>query len=237
MRCCCCLICDVASSLHLFVADFTFVAAQNTKGMLTNPMDYSSDEFEILTDDEQASVGAASVCRSVRTTTSKSTSSGTRSRLPHNVEKQLLLDIEQNGGIVFIARKKGQGLSDLLHKVNRKIYGNRGDDIRRKIGQRVQKYKKLSPAAYLELLKKFGIESVVQAAVGRTAPIQQSPEPTTFSSPPKVINTRNSPVTPAISPLPTFKSPPKHSSTKKPFPSMAPTKYGTFLKFSYCVMM
>lgn len=205
-------------------------------------MDYSSDEFEFS--DDEYSVAAASVSKSVATTTSKSS---TCSRgLPQNIEKQLLIDIESNGGLRNLA-DKSQGLSDLLDRLDRKIYGNRGEPIRRQIGQKIQRLRKGSQATYNRRLSKLGITPATIPVIPETKKVVKNrvaggiqKKKTRLSSPPREIQTTNP--TPTVSPLPSFKSPPPKSQQPKNHPlkrqpaatknpiclsAMAPTKYGT----------
>jgi hypothetical protein len=81
-----------------------------------------------------------------------------RDRLKFNVEKQLLTDVENAGGLHFF-QEQPQALRYLCDNHARKrLYGSRGDPIRRKISQRITYLKTFSPKDYLTLLQSYGIE-------------------------------------------------------------------------------
>ncbi|CAB9515386.1 unknown protein [Seminavis robusta] len=89
-------------------------------------------------------------------------STGTRTRLPLWIEKQLAEDIESEGGILGFDANKAQGLSELCdyrtEDLNQpEFYGTRGSDQRRKISQKVTRWKKADPAKYLERLAVLGV--------------------------------------------------------------------------------
>lgn len=80
--------------------------------------------------------------------------------LPGHLLKQLALDIEAAGGIVEFDKGKNQGLNHLLDQRNLQlgeVYGQRGSDLRRKISQKVAKWKKLDSTKYLTVLAKLGV--------------------------------------------------------------------------------
>ena len=84
-------------------------------------------------------------------------STGSRSRLPLNIEKALLQDITKTGGIALYDAGKSQGLCKILDN-NKEYFGSRGDKIRTKIGQRVRYLKSLPEERYKKVLKKFQVK-------------------------------------------------------------------------------
>jgi hypothetical protein len=101
---------------------------------------YSSDEVEDYSD------AGSFVSRS--SYGSRASTSSTRKRLPFHVEKSLITDIEERGGLEEFDRGKKQGLSFLFEKSeNSELYGKRGSELREKLGKRVN-YFKNNPSAY-----------------------------------------------------------------------------------------
>jgi len=98
---------------------------------------YSSDEVEFSDADDSVASLAASV-KSNRTTASNESS---RSKIPLNVEKKLLTEIEISGGL--FSYPIGEGLDKLLNETEQKNdagenpFGGRGDVARRKYRRRV----------------------------------------------------------------------------------------------------
>ncbi|CAB9530957.1 hypothetical protein SEMRO_3138_G344360.1 [Seminavis robusta] len=89
-------------------------------------------------------------------------STGTRQRLPLWIEKQLAEDIEAQGGIFGFDTGKAQGLSELCDYRSQDLgqpefYGHRGSDQRRKISQKITKWKRLDQGQYLEKLSVLGV--------------------------------------------------------------------------------
>jgi hypothetical protein len=81
---------------------------------------------------------APSVCSSSQA----SNSSSNRPGLPLFVQKQLAIDIEEAGGIniVVVDASDNQALSQLCNR-NQKLYGKRGDPIRRRIRRKIEYWK------------------------------------------------------------------------------------------------
>lgn len=77
--------------------------------------------------------------------TSITTTSGPRrERLPTHLQKQLAIDIEENGGINrFVGNTEDQSLYYLLEQ-RQDLYGERGDPIRTKIRRRVRYWRDLN---------------------------------------------------------------------------------------------
>lgn len=68
-------------------------------------------------------------------------SSSQRHRLPENLVRQLLIDIQEAGGIHCFHLKSIQALSELLNK-RQKLYGSRGEPIRERIRKKVHRWRK-----------------------------------------------------------------------------------------------
>jgi len=88
------------------------------------------------------------------------TSAGSnREKLELCVEKQVLKDIEERGGLHFFEKGKTQGLSQLLDNPDRRrLYGERGDSTRKKISRRVRYLKKLTYQQYIKVLTSYRLE-------------------------------------------------------------------------------
>lgn len=88
--------------------------------------DYSSDHLS------EAEVSDSGVSVATPKTVSSSTSTGSRTTLLANhIEKQLIIDIENSGGIHHFDAGKKQGLRDLLDSSDfSEYYGHLGDDLR-----------------------------------------------------------------------------------------------------------
>ena len=132
---------------------------------------------------EHNSIACIDLNTSERVTTSTMTTTDTRCRgVPHNVLHQLLQDIEDHGGL--------QTAFQLKHLCARKpdVYGLPGTTMRRAIQNKTQRLKKMSRAAYLELLLSLGIDSFNNQ---RQRNIQhlQSPMQTKKGIQPKQLNT------------------------------------------------
>lgn len=84
-------------------------------------------------------------------------SSSTRNRLPKWIEKQLAEDIEASKGIKGFDAGKTQGIRELCDYrtytlQEPEVYGTNGSEQRRKIAQKVNKWKTLPEAEYLKKL-------------------------------------------------------------------------------------
>lgn len=89
----------------------------------------------------------------------ESAGSKNRQRLALRVEKQLLRDIEAEGGLHFFGNGRPQALRSLLDNPDRtSVYGQRGDDIRKRIGKRVDYWKRGNYVDYKALLESYDIE-------------------------------------------------------------------------------
>lgn len=88
----------------------------------------------------------------------KSTSStGSRTPLPLNIEKALLQDILKSGGISLYNAGKSQGVCALLDN-NKEFFGSRGDKICSKISQRVKCLKKLPQEKFLKVVSRHKVK-------------------------------------------------------------------------------
>jgi hypothetical protein len=78
--------------------------------------------------------------------------------LPHFVQKQLLIDIENSGGIAYGEHWQLPSKTASLLNKRPEIYGTPGSQIRDKVTNKLQMWKKyLSQDEYYQLLKNFGI--------------------------------------------------------------------------------
>jgi len=136
-------------------------AGATTPGFAAGKPAYADSEegdSDDISEDEEAIKPPPSPLRkgdSVSSNTSKS-----RNRLDHNIEKQLLVDIESNGGIFFLTSDNRQALSRLLKNPERaRLFGEKsGDPIRKKISRRVCYLKTLKKSDYDLLLASYNIE-------------------------------------------------------------------------------
>lgn len=102
-----------------------------------------------------------------RVATAQASSSGSvvsagsnRGKLEFCVEKQVLKDIEESGGLHLFEKGKTQGLSQLLDNPDRRrLYGERGDGTRKKISRRVRYLKQLPYQQYIKLLTSYKIDA------------------------------------------------------------------------------
>jgi hypothetical protein len=90
---------------------------------------------------------------------SVASSQRTREKLHLHVEKQVVQDIEDNGGLSVFDAGKAQGIASLLDNPEREnLYGPRGGPLRDKIRKRIQVYRKWDLEKYLHHLKKLGVK-------------------------------------------------------------------------------
>lgn len=119
----------------------------------------SATDFDDSSDDEEVSEEEDSVdppeTKDKEAAVQKPKAKSTK-RVPPHIEKQLLQDIEKSGGLDKLS---GQALSKLLNQ--RKCYGNRGDDLRRRITTRVNYLKQIDRVKYLSLLSRLGLFDIV----------------------------------------------------------------------------
>lgn len=116
----------------------------------------TDDDSEASTEELQPP-SPSLIARTARTTNTFG-SPTTRTRLPHNVEKQLLEDIESEGGIHFFSEGKYQRLCKFLDNKDRsRLYGVRGDPIRKKLRRRINYLRTLQPLDYHAILKTYQI--------------------------------------------------------------------------------
>lgn len=95
----------------------------------------------------------------VSSAASVSSTGSKREPLDLSIEKQVLKDIEAEGGLRVFEQGKSHALSQLLDKEEReRAYGKRGSSIRKKISRRVRYLKKLPYSQYTSLLNGYGIE-------------------------------------------------------------------------------
>lgn len=123
--------------------------------------DDDDDEDEESDDDDEETVN--SITSSTRRTSGNLVSPSRSSKgLPQHVQKQLLQDIEQFGGIGVCP--PGSSFTRLPFKLQHlckrrcDIYGRPGTDLRKQVENRVQKLKKLKQADYYRLLAELGVQ-------------------------------------------------------------------------------
>jgi hypothetical protein len=109
-----------------------------------------------LADDEAASSDDFELSDTAASVQSNTSTGSRREKLPLNVEKQLLLDIEAKGGIQYFGYGKSQGIAALLD-TRKELYGNRGDQIRDKLRKRIQYLRSLKPKKYSAHLVSLGV--------------------------------------------------------------------------------
>ena len=115
-----------------------------------------SDDYNVNDEEDSLQVAAPS--------DSDSVSSEQRQRLPINLQRQLLADIEAKGGINAFTADSGQSLATLCDQ-RKQLYGERGDPLRRRIGRKVARWKLLTTEKYLKLLLKFGVTEAIVGTV------------------------------------------------------------------------
>lgn len=130
----------------------------NTRGQTTSKQSLSSSASK-----EPAPKTPVKRKQSKQTTPSTSLLSGgsqsstSRRGLPYHVLLSLALDIEAQGGIKAFKAKGGKKLQKLCD-TNPDVYGRVGDNIRRQIGNKVDKWGKFSEKEYISnVLVKFGV--------------------------------------------------------------------------------
>lgn len=136
---------------------------------ISNPLfsDLSSDEFDYGDYLEEDSKGDLDESDS----STVSGSSTKRQRLPLYLLKQLLVDIQQAGGIHCFHLKSNQALSEILNK-RPDLYGSRGQPIRDRIRKKVHHWRTKfnhSESSWLEVLAQH---QVVAKPSSKTAPVQ-----------------------------------------------------------------
>jgi hypothetical protein len=123
------------------------------------PAAFDSDDNFLYSDAESVPKGPPTKPRTLKSSSSvkSESSTGSRTRLPRNIEKALLQDITKSGGIALYDAGKSQGLCDLLNS-NKELFGPWGDNIRTRIGQRVRYLKSLPEEKYKKVLKKAQVK-------------------------------------------------------------------------------
>lgn len=122
---------------------------------LVEESDVESDEFDYNEEEDSAPVETPSDADSA------ASSASSRARLPHNLQRQLLIDIQNKGGIKEFGSESEQALRAICD-AREQLYGKRGSRLRVRIGKKVQRWKKLSSEDYLALFTKFRVTSQVE---------------------------------------------------------------------------
>ena len=117
----------------------------------SSDLDVESDEFNYEDEAESKASGEASTSSVVSASSSKS-----RERLSWNLQRQLLTDIQNAGGLQAFHLQAKQALSLLCNK-RPDIYGERSDNIRRRIIAKVARWRLLPLHEQLALLQKFNV--------------------------------------------------------------------------------
>ena len=81
-----------------------------------------------------------------------------RKRLPHNLQRQLLIDLGKQGGIHHYDQNSDseQALVAILDR-RQQLYGRRGEKLRVRIGAKVQRWKLLPHDKFQAVLAKFRV--------------------------------------------------------------------------------
>ena len=132
-----------------------------------NEEDVDSDDFNF--NDEEDSV---SVAGNQDVASDADSAASLRVRLPANLQRQLLTDIQARGGIQKFGLEAEQALSILCDQ-RPELYGERGHRVRKRIGKKVQRWKSLSTTEYLGLLVKFGVTEKPSKAVTKRLVVDQ----------------------------------------------------------------
>jgi len=206
------------------------------------------DEVEIEEPRPRTRSGASAVARrpqpvavSTGSVASASSTGSQREKLPDNVERQLLADIQLAGGLKDFDFSETQGLAKLLDNPERiNIYGPRGDPIRRKISHRVQYLKHRTVPQWNRILDRVFKGNPPKVGVPQKKSKKKAPPPPPPPStparsasrpPPTPTSTRSTRKKTDRVPreISTSSVPPVVSPIAKSVSKMAPTKYCTYL--------
>ena len=114
----------------------------------SSPIPRTPSNQETRTVNPRESVASASILSADSQTSKRG--------LPHHVLLSLVIDIDKQGGIKEF-RKSGQNVRKLCDK-NEDVYGRKGDPRRRQIGNKVNKWCKLSDQEFeSRVLVKYGV--------------------------------------------------------------------------------
>ena len=146
-----------------------------------------SDDFKYSSTSSSGSGAAPDTpaASTVATVASSTSSARKKTRLPQNVEKQLLVDIQASGGIHLFDQGKPQGLNILLDKRTH-LFGSRGDTLRRKIQNRITYLRTLDKLRYQNLLDQYDITFFGEAE----ASVSDLDDKPLFASPSSYAKTR-----------------------------------------------
>lgn len=118
------------------------------------------------------------------TTRSINPSRTNKNGLPDFVQKQLLIDIENSGGIIYGEHWQLPSKTASLLNKRPDIYGTPGSQLRDKVTNKLQTWKKyLSQDDYFQLLENFGIRSTAPRPQQLLSPAPSSDKNSTFHSP------------------------------------------------------
>ena len=84
-----------------------------------------------------------------------------RTRLPFNLQWQLLEDIQAKGGLARFRLENEQALAVLCDQ-RKELYGDQGTKVRVRIGKKVQKWRELfvkDPVEFFGVLERFGVKT------------------------------------------------------------------------------
>lgn len=126
----------------------------------------SSDEFDLSEEEDEeespaSETGAARASAPTKEPADESSvgssQASQRQRLPKNITRQLLIDIQLAGGIDKFHLESEQALCDLCAK-RPELYGPRGSSVRLRIGRKVARWKKKDKTEWLEVLMKSKVD-------------------------------------------------------------------------------
>ncbi|CAB9531564.1 hypothetical protein SEMRO_3684_G350250.1 [Seminavis robusta] len=149
---------------------------------------------------------------------SASTAGSRREKLSLNIQKSILEDILLAGGIDKFDLKSQQALSELCNQ-RPELYGQRGDQVRKKIQKKVYKWKEVykdSDARWVKILNKLN----VSVRAGKTSKKATKPAPVPSSGPtPDPVNSSG----PTPDPVPSSVHVPNEVPSSGPTPDPVPS--------------
>ena len=186
----------------------------------------SSDEYN-YSDEEAETKGGSGKESDYQ---SDSSQQSRRTRLPFNVQRAILLEIQKRGGIVAFDKDNKRELAAICNG-KKSLFGEPNSTLRKAIQKKVVRLKTLCrdhPTKYQNLLREFGVDSNNDEDGGKKPAAQEKPppatvekpQPTTAEKPPKPP-TKPAPTTsePTAGKPPTAEKPPTEEKPPKPAPT------------------
>jgi hypothetical protein len=177
----------------------------------------SSDEFNFSDEEAQAEEDQTTAYAS-----DSSQASGTRERLPRNVQRALLIEIQKQGGIDKFDQGEDRRTLQKICDKTPSLFGARGSQLRLKVTKKVVRWRsqhKQFPLKWIGLLSELGVETKDQeAAVEETAEklAPASPEKPATEEP---TTTTKKPATAPKKPTPEVQSDRKPAAVQSPKPA------------------